>query len=143
MGTDVQVQTYEPAPAVSVTPVPPLGAPSTTVSVYDVAATGAILAAMGMEKSSVTSLLHEFQAATNRAFLSALPGLLDKLRGVQEARLKRVIQEIRALPEAVVPQGLLSRLMSGPTMVIDSLVRREDVLRILTVALVEQPTTSV
>lgn len=142
---EITVQQYQgdhdslPDVSVRVTPQHPLGSRSTQVNGAQMAELGAMLAAAGAERGTATALLHLLQANTIQTFLGTLPDLLVKVQEWQQARLNRVMQAIKALPEAPVQQqGFLGRVMApvqqGPQ---PSYVSRDQVLQVIAQAMVE------
>lgn len=116
----------------------PLGGNSTQIDGIKMAELGALVGARGAEKGAMTSLLQELQAATLQSWITHLPSILSKFRGWEVARLNRLMQRVRSLPEAAPPPGILSRV-AGTAGVPVSLVSREQVLQLIAVLMEEAP----
>lgn len=144
MTSEIAAQQYQgdnasmPDVSVRVTPPHPLGSRS-RVNGAEMAELGAMLAAAGAERGAATALFHLLQDNTIQTFLRTMPDVLTKVQEWQQARLNRVMQAIKALPEAPVQQqGFLGRVMApvqqGPQ---PSYVSRDQVLQVIAQAMVE------
>lgn len=123
---------------VRATPQHPLGGNLSKLDAVQMAELGALIGSLGAEKGAMTSLLHSFQAATIQAWITHLPEILGKLREWERARFNRLLQAVRALPEAPIQQSFLSRLTAPSTpQQVSSYVERAEVLRLITAAMEE------
>lgn len=102
---------------------------------------GARAGALGLERGAVTKMVTGIQAAARAAALEVLERALEDVMNVVEARLNRVLQETRALPEKArptSPPGLLGPFMR-PDPPVESLVSRDQVLATVMAAMLEKP----
>lgn len=122
--------------AVRLTPAPPLGG-RPALNAASLADFGAQAGAQGLERGAVTSLVNRIQTTAAKTTLEMLPEVLRLVKDANDARINKIIQAVRNLPEAPVQQsGLWSRLNGQqPTLV--SYVSRNEVLLLLGQALVE------
>lgn len=137
----VEVQRGYDLPAVGdvrLTTPHPLGGRATQVDGIKMAELGALVGARGAEKGAMTSLLQELQAATLQSWITHLPSILGKFRNWEVARLNRLMQRVRSLPEAAPPPGILSRV-TGVAGTPVSLVSRDQVLQLIAVLMEEAP----
>jgi hypothetical protein len=138
MTTDVQLNHEIP---VRTAAPHPLGSPG--VSGTRMAELGAKAGAVGLENGAVTKLANRMQTAAYEAALDNVEALLDDVMVVVGARLNRLLQDVRALPEQAMaqPQGVIGTLLGAPRVQPTvSLVTRDQVLQLISQAMVEKPT---
>lgn len=123
---------------VRVTSQAPHGGNMTKVDAIQVAELGALMGALGAERGAMTHLFQEFQSATIQTWMTHMPSLLNRIREWERARFNRLIQAVRAMPEANV-QGLMSRLMANPNTSPRSLVDREQVIQLIVAVMEDTP----
>jgi len=137
MSADVQLNHQVP---VRTMPPHPLGSPGPdAIAVAEMAAKAG---ALGLERGAITKMMTKLQNAAYEAGMANVDALLDEVLSVVQARLNRVLQDVRALQEQAVAQPLgvvelvLNRPRVQPTV---SLVARNEVINLITQAMVEKP----
>jgi hypothetical protein len=98
---------------------------------------GAVASAAGMERGQVMALVNRIQSTAARSTLETLPELLKLIKNANDARINRIIQAVRNLPEAPVQQQGLWATLNGRNQPLVSYVSRNEVLILLGQALVE------
>lgn len=86
-------------PTARVVPLPPLGNHGVELSAAEAMEMGALMGALGLEKGALSDLVQELQRVNMTAQLQALPLILDLMKRANDARLNRLVQTVRALPE--------------------------------------------
>jgi len=95
---------------------------------------GALAGANNLERGTVVALVHRIQSTAAKSTLEVMPELLRLVKNANDARINKIIQAVRNLPEAPVQQqGIWSR-RNQPLV---SYVSRNEVLILLGQALVE------
>lgn len=103
---------------------------------------GAAAGALGLENSAVGRLTDRMAKAAYHAALANVEELLGEVHGVVGARLNRLLQDVRELPEQAMPeeQGVVALLLKTPRrMPTQSLVSRDAVLAMIAKAMAEKP----
>lgn len=98
---------------------------------------GARAGALGLERGAVHKMVARMETAAREAALDNTEALVDDFMAVLGARLNRLLQDVRALPEQAT-QGMLDKILANPMR--GSLVSRDSVLQIITAAMLEKPT---
>lgn len=140
-----QPDTYDPELGalehvdVRVMPAPPMGG-RPALDASRLAEFGAMAGSQGIEHGRVVALVNRIQSTAAKTTLEMLPELLKLVRETNDARIHRIMQAVRNLPEAPLqPQGIWASL-NGRNQPLNSYVGRNEVLAILAQALVENPT---
>jgi len=107
------------------------------VGAADIAELGAVAGAIGLEVDAVVALVNRVSATSARATLEDLPELLKLIKTANDARINRLIQAVRGLPEAPVQQQGLWATLNGRNQQVVSYVSRNEVLVLLGQAIVE------
>lgn len=108
------------------------------VGAADLAELGAVAGAIGLETDAVVALVNRVQSTSARATLEDLPELLKLVKSANDARINRIIQAVRGLPEAPTQQqGIWATLNGRGQQQVVSYVSRDSVLVLLGQALVE------
>lgn len=102
---------------------------------------GAMAAAAGYEADEVGGFISDVTLAAHSTVMSMLPGMLAKLTSIQKARIQRIMQAVRALPDysLVIQPGPWQRLTGVAQQPPTRLVSMEAVLQILATAAEEPP----
>jgi hypothetical protein len=99
---------------------------------------GAIASAAGLERGQVMALVSRIQSNAAKSTLETLPELLRLVKNANDARINRIIQAVRNLPEAPIqPQSVWATLSGRYQQQVVSYVSRNEVLILLGQALVE------
>ncbi len=99
---------------------------------------GAVAGAAGLERGMVVALVNRIQSNAAKSTLETLPELLKLIKGANDARINRIIQAVRNLPEAPIQQpGIWATLNGRNQQQVTSYVSRNEVLLLLGQALVE------
>lgn len=109
------------------------------ISAADLAELGAVAGGIGLEVDAVVALVNRVAATSARATLEDLPELLKLVKNANDARINRLIQAVRSLPEAPIQQqpGVWATLSGRGQQQAGSYVSRNEVLVLLGQALVE------
>jgi hypothetical protein len=129
--------------SVRLTPTAPMGLGS-SISGEQIAEIGAMIGAMDGEKGATIGLLHLLQAITIKSHVEALPQILAKVQELVAAQVNRAMQEIQAMPGYEIPRnppGALARLSNTTTGPTDTYISKDQVLRLLAVAMRRMPHT--
>jgi hypothetical protein len=98
---------------------------------------GALAGANNLERGTVVALVHRIQSTAAKSTLEAMPELLRLVKNANDARINKIIQAVRNLPEAPVQQQGLWATLNGRQQPLVSYVSRNEVLILLGQALVE------
>lgn len=126
---------------VRLTPTTPVGTGALGhLTAAQMAELGAMLGSLGAEKGAVAAILDSLQSVTIQVWIQQLPMLLAKMQAWEKARFQRLLQAVRAMPEApLMNQGILNRIMGTTQVPINSYVDRNEVMRLITQAMAEAP----
>lgn len=113
-------------------PRPPLGGRGANSTEMVEFAT--VAGAMGIERGDMVRMMHRLQELSMDLSMRALPMMMDMVKQANQARLNTVLQKVRLMPEF---GGGLMRTLNGNGNI--SLVSRQDVINLLTAAMVESP----
>lgn len=118
---------------VRVLPVHPLGG-RPAVDATQLVEVGAMAGAFGVERGDVVALLHRLQVMNMQSSLAALPEVMELIKKANVDRLNTLVQKVRGMAEY---GGGIGRIFNGQANV--SLVSRQEVINLLTAAMVENP----
>lgn len=102
---------------------------------------GAAMAAAGYEANEVGGFMETVTLAVQSTFMTMLPDIMAKLTAIQKARINRIMQSIRALPDySLVTQASILQRISGVAQTPPlKLISADAVLQILAAAAEEPP----
>lgn len=133
---------YMPSTQVRIMPPPP-GGGRPALSAVALADLGAMAGAHGLERGAVTKLLNLVQTNSAQTAIALMPHLFELIKDANHARINRITQAIRVLPQVPVPQPTGVRAMLGvaPLLPQQAYVSLDAVIAILAAAQVENPAT--
>lgn len=129
MTSEVEVQAYDTSTNVRLMPPHPLGG-APAMSATQLTDLGAVAAALGMERSSITGFIHDVQDLAANVTIQSAQRLLERVRRAQESRMTSLEQQVRALPSAPAP-GLFDGMSQSAALVRAGYVSRDAVLALI------------